>query len=68
MLGEALGASEASDGEVSFSLKDGQTDAATEQLKVVYSRLDRVAAKGTIHKNTASRRKARLTKRLNAAK
>ena len=30
--------------------------------------LDRVAAKGTIHKNTAARRRSRLARRLNAAK
>ncbi|MFP4355843.1 MAG: 30S ribosomal protein S20 [Phycisphaerae bacterium] len=43
-------------------------DAATagEKLQACYKELDRVAAKGTIHKNQASRRKARLAKRLNA--
>jgi small subunit ribosomal protein S20 len=30
--------------------------------------LDKVAAKGTIHKNTASRRRSRLARRLNAAR
>ena len=49
------------------SLKAGNIDEAKEQLKAVYQRLDKVAAKGTIHKNTASRRKSRLAKRLAAA-
>lgn len=49
------------------SLKAGKVDEAKEQLKAVYQRLDKVAAKGTIHKKTASRRKSRLAKRLAAA-
>ena len=31
-------------------------------------KLDRIATKGTIHKNTAARKRSRLAKRLNAAK
>ena len=38
--------------------------AASEQLKACYKTLDQVAAKGTIHKNAANRRKSRLAKRL----
>jgi small subunit ribosomal protein S20 len=38
---------------------------ATQQLSAVFSRLDKVAAKGTIHKNAAARKKSRLAKRLN---
>ena len=49
------------------ALKDGQTDKAAEHLQAVYSRLDRVAARGTIHKNAAARKKARLAKRLDQA-
>ncbi|GAG39530.1 unnamed protein product, partial [marine sediment metagenome] len=49
------------------ALRDGETDKAREQLKLCYRRLDHVAAKGTIHKNAAARKKARLTKRLNKA-
>lgn len=41
---------------------------AGEELKKVTRVLDRVASKGTIHKNAAARRRSRLTKRLNAAK
>jgi small subunit ribosomal protein S20 len=41
---------------------------AEEELRKTVVRLDKVAAKNTIHKNTAARRRSRLTKRLNAAK
>jgi small subunit ribosomal protein S20 len=37
-------------------------------LNKVTQRLDKIAAKHTIHKNTAARRRSRLTKRLNALK
>ena len=50
------------------SLRAGQTDQAREHLKLVYKRLDGVAAKGTLHKNAAARRKARLARRLNAGR
>ena len=46
------------------ALRDGVKAKAAEQLKVVYKKLDQVAAKGTIHKNTAARRKSRLARRL----
>ena len=48
------------------ALRDGDKAKAAEQLKVVYQKLDKVAAKGTIHKNMASRKKSRLAKRLAA--
>lgn len=41
--------------------------AAQAELKVVTSALDKAAAKGVVHKNTASRKKARLAKALNRA-
>jgi small subunit ribosomal protein S20 len=41
---------------------------AETELKLVTSRLDRLAAKNTIHKNAAARKRSRLTKRLNAVK
>ncbi len=41
---------------------------AEAELKKTVSRLDKVASKHTIHKNTASRRRSRLTLRLNALK
>ena len=49
------------------AIQGGQLDQAKEALKVCYKKLDQVAAKGTIHKNAAARRKARLTQQLNAA-
>lgn len=42
----------------------GKKDDAATALKQVYKQLDRVAAKGTIHKNMAARKKSRLAKRL----
>ena len=42
------------------TIEDAQT-----QLSGLYKLLDQVAAKGTIHKNTASRYKNRLSARLN---
>lgn len=41
---------------------------AETELRFVAKRLDKVAAKGTIHKNTAARKRSRLAKRLNALK
>ena len=46
----------------------GALDKAATLLNEAVKRLDKVAAKGTIHKNTAARRRSRLTKRLNAAR
>jgi small subunit ribosomal protein S20 len=40
-------------------------DLAAQQLRLLYKKLDQVAAKGAIHKNTAARRKSRLARRLN---
>jgi small subunit ribosomal protein S20 len=49
------------------ALRDDDADKAAAQLKLCYKRLDTVAAKGVIHKNTAARMKSRLAKRLTAA-
>jgi small subunit ribosomal protein S20 len=46
----------------------GALDKAETALKDVARRLDKVAAKGTIHKNQASRKRSRLARRLNAAR
>ena len=43
----------------------GDKAAATEQLKVVTSELSKAAAKGILHKNTASRKISRLTAMVN---
>ncbi|HQP91509.1 MAG TPA: 30S ribosomal protein S20, partial [Candidatus Omnitrophota bacterium] len=39
-------------------ITNGKLDEAKEKIKVVFAKLDRAAAKGLIHKNTASRRKS----------
>ena len=46
------------------ALAGGDKAKAAEQLKTVYHVVDKVAAKGTMHKNTASRKKSRLAVRL----
>jgi small subunit ribosomal protein S20 len=46
----------------------GDFNKAETELRLVAKRLDQVASKGTIHKNTAARKRSRLTKRLNAVR
>ena len=46
------------------ALEAGDKTKAAAQLKTVFHVVDTVAAKGTIHKNTASRKKSRLAVRL----
>jgi small subunit ribosomal protein S20 len=48
------------------ALSTGDIAKAETELKNVTSRLDKVAAKRTIHKNAAARKRSRLTRRLNA--
>ena len=48
------------------ALASGDQARAKEELNKTVKRLDWVAAKGTIHKNTAARKRSRLTLRLNA--
>jgi small subunit ribosomal protein S20 len=50
------------------ALASNDAGKATAQLNVVTQRLDRIAAKGVIHKNTAARKRSRLAKRVNALK
>ncbi|MBS1837669.1 MAG: 30S ribosomal protein S20 [Actinobacteria bacterium] len=38
-----------------------------EALRAAVKRIDQAVAKGVLHKNTAARRKSRLTKKVNAA-
>ncbi len=45
--------------------ESGDADAAGNALRVAHKRIDMAATKGLIHKNTAARRKARLTKQVN---
>ena len=46
----------------------GNVTDAESQLQGIYKILDQTAAKGTIHKKTASRYKSRLSAKLNAKK
>jgi len=50
------------------ALASGDLKKAETELRATTQKLDRVSTKGTIHRNTASRKRSRLTKRLNAAK
>jgi small subunit ribosomal protein S20 len=49
------------------AVTSGDFKKAGEEFKKVTRVLDRVASKGTIHKNTAARKRSRLAKRMNAA-
>ncbi len=49
------------------AVESGDLDSAKALLKLVEKKLNRAAAKNTIHKNAASRKVSRLTKRLNEA-
>jgi small subunit ribosomal protein S20 len=53
--------------EFTAALTVGDFGKAKEALRKTVQRMDRVAHKGTLHKNTAARKRSRLTKRLNAA-
>lgn len=50
------------------ALAAGDLEAAETQLKLAEKKLMQAARKGTIHKNAASRKVARITKRFNKAK
>ncbi len=52
----------------SAAIAGGDFAKAQTELRDVTRRLDKVAAKGTIHKNTAARKRSRLALRLNAAR
>lgn len=43
-------------------------DEAVKQSRVFFSKLDKAVKKGILHKNRASRRKSRITLRVNALK
>ncbi|GAN32293.1 MAG: 30S ribosomal protein S20 [Candidatus Brocadia sp. AMX2] len=49
-------------------VKEGNIPSAEEKLRLAIKKLDKAAAKGILHKNTASRKKSRLTKQLNKIK
>ena len=48
------------------AVSDAQPEKAAEQLTQAYKQIDKIAATGAIHKNTAARKKSRLAKRLSA--
>lgn len=50
--------------EFQAAIESGNKDDAAAKLRAAQKRLDQVAARGAIHKNAASRRKARMAKRL----
>lgn len=49
------------------AVQRGDLEQAKELHVKVTKKLDQVAAKGTLHRNTASRRKSKMARRLNAA-
>ncbi len=49
-------------------VQTGDASKAGETLKTAIQRIDRIAAKGTIHRNTAARKKSQLQRRVNALK
>ena len=53
--------------EFTDTIDQGNIPAAAAALKQAYKKIDQTAAKGTIHKNTAARRKSTLAKQLNSA-
>lgn len=50
------------------AIEAGDMDTAAEKLKLAEKKLMQAAAKHTLHKNAASRKVSRLTKRFNKAK
>ncbi len=48
------------------SVKAGNMNEAKEQYKKVASLIDKAVSKGTLHKNTAARKKSRLSKKIKA--
>ena len=49
-------------------VKSGDAAKTAEMLKTAVGRIDRITAKGAIHKNTAARKKSQLQRRVNALK
>ena len=54
--------------EFNAALTGGDWKKAEEALNKTVQRMDRISTKGTIHRNTASRKRSRMAKRLNAAR
>jgi len=51
-----------------LAISSGDSEAASEQYKLVAQKLDKSAATSTMHKRTAARKKSRLAKQLNSLK
>lgn len=49
------------------AIDNNEFDTAKELLRTIEKKLDRAAAKGTMHKNKAARKVSNLTKKLNSA-
>jgi len=54
--------------EFSETLSTGDVAKSAEVLRAAMKKIDQIAAKGTIHKNTASRKKSQIQRKLNALK
>lgn len=52
---------------ITDAVQGGRVDAATKELSRVTKLIDQTAAKGTLHRRTAARRKSRLARMINAA-
>lgn len=48
------------------AIQSNDSKSALERFRALTKRLDQTAAKGTLHKNTAARRKSRLARRIAA--
>lgn len=48
------------------TIEQGDAAKAREALRAAMKKIDKTAAQGTLHKNTAARRKSRLQRQLNA--
>ena len=49
------------------ALESAGTESSAEDLRLAIKHIDKAVTKGVIHKNTASRKKSRLTKAVNTA-
>ena len=50
------------------AVASGHAEAASEQLQHIARKLDQTAAKSTMHKKTAARKKSRFAKKINSLK
>ncbi len=53
--------------ELKTEIKKGNAENKAAAVRVAIKKIDQAAAKGILHKNTASRKKAALDKKLNAS-